>query len=1338
MCKLTNYCRSSSLYIHLVHAITQLSYGLDLSQQWIVSIQKQSLYNFVFCNAYLSEAQLNQLVNYMDTMQSLYNKFNANKVKLKVQNFRPVQCSMGNYDLKKCKDYQMKEQKKNFIYLEQWFHREILDYENLPYQQQNLLQMNWRFVFFPKSVQTSLADGLVKPSFYFNSFNSSLMAVTPSRVQNYGGSSYMNCIPGKHLLNFDPRCRGWYQLAMQNKGITFFSPYLQISSFTIGITISQRFDDADDNNLSVYSFNLDITNLADRYFKDQDTLDQNSLMEGYTVFFHKDTHTIFYHKNWDRSNGILNTWEQVEYNRTLFQFDDSQAQNFQSNLQKIIDEDLDISEINYYFNSSSDSNILYFEKDQNKYIALIIPIKVTSRINAYQSNKLKEQKPFYIGRVHTDISDLIYQANFYFFGIFKKLCIIEVCIILVILLISLIHYFAVLFHIIDMPIQFLCLFLKQFHIRDSGIEKQRVQKANSNFSATRFLSRAFTSHENNSEPQVTQRIQVGSYKKILLAHQIEQQKTFTPQTRQKTITFYEESPKASADQLKSKRNKSFFNFHHDQQSQQRISAFKLKVNEEKNKNGINDAHNGDDKQCQTTPNRVNKLEEVQYLIQSVNEIEQSKLINRQHSQSNATIQNNLGIIFSEVDDKIDQKSINGNDQQELDLKQMDYTFLEMKIIQEAFLQLQQVIQLAKQESSQGNIEASIINFCVVKNIFVKIKNFQQVSFCYYNLGILCIRKGDFLKAVEYLESSIYNNLLSQNYGVNTIQEFAEKLQHINFQKDYNSLQNYQQLSTKICILVYALRNITFQPNCSRKNKSIYLKKGIYYSQICNKMLKTFFHSNLHPSLHINYILLCSLHIDLGFINQAAKYLFKAHKIWNLYKGDTDYDVKTLDQLLLNFEKSFQMQNEDVAFLQLQQNYLKIQNNNNNTVPQDLFIHQVFPQSVIETLKFMNLARIYLKFNKKFEGCQILTRVIEYGQIFDPHTRLEALTYLNENFQNMNLDNLLIQNEIVKYRGDPLNIFIILQCPTSYKDYSNQIKYYLSFIQNLYNNFIHLDDKVQVFQFSDQIVSLNNLSPIQTQNHLYHLLFQIKDHIIQQLNNKFDDSIYDDQTVDYSEVNVINWTQALRHVIYNNIYGKNLLLKSYLQDNFKISKSETTSNQNILDQQKIVNNQKQQDNYDQIQQNSFDQQQSNQEKIEYYSNTRIIIEENLKQINNDHSSILDLQLIQPEYRKRQDIIIIVSDEEEELNNYDSYVNPFQGLPEEFIPTTFHYQRNIFNEQNNFLNQDCSIKNLDKSQNDNTAFQFQFQCENHKYNKHSNFNQFFKDILSYRIFQKQQHF
>ncbi|KAL4508352.1 hypothetical protein ABPG72_003656 [Tetrahymena utriculariae] len=581
---------------------------------------------------------------------------------------------------------------------------------------------------------------------------------------------------------------------------------------------------------------------------------------------------------------------------------------------------------------------------------------------------------------------------------------------------------------------------------------------------------------------------------------------------------------------------------------------------------------------------------------------------------------------------------------------MDYTFLEIKIIKEAFLQLEQVILLAKQESNQGNIEASILNFCVAKNIFVNIKSFQQVSFCYYNLGILHIRKCDFIKAVEYLESSIYYFLQSQNYGANTIQEFVEMLPKINFQKEQKSVENFQQLSTKIYILVYALRKITLQPDCSKNNKFNYSKKGIYYSKICNKMLKTFFHSNQHPSLQLNYIFLCSLHIDLGFTNQAKKYLLKAHKIWNIFKGNTDYDAKTLDQLLVSFEKSFSMLNEDISFFQLYQSYQKIQNN--NVASHDLFILQVFPESVIENLKLMNLARIYLKLNKYFEGCKILTKVIEYGQVFDPEMRLEALSYLNESFQIMNLDNFLIQNEIVKYRGDQLNIFIILQCPTSKKDFSNQIKNYMFFIQNLQNHFLQQDDKVQIFQFSDQIVPLNNLCTVQTQNHLNHLLFKVKDHIIQQLNNQIDYSIYDDQTINYSEINIVNWTQALRHIIYNNIYARNLMFKTQLLN--KIFKNEIPPNKNILDQekQKFIN---------QTQSNSLDQLKSNQENVQLQNHSWVSMLENIKQIKNINSPIQDLQQIQPGYRQRKDKIIIVSNEEEELNDYRSYVNPFQGLP-----------------------------------------------------------------------------
>ncbi|KAL4508353.1 hypothetical protein ABPG72_003657 [Tetrahymena utriculariae] len=531
----------------------------------------------------LSHNQISQQITWILCKVFIINSMQIQLIK--AQNFRPIKCSMGNYDLKKCKDYQMKEQIKNFVYLDQWFHREILDYQKLPDQQQNLLQMNWRFAFYPKSVYTSLSN----------------------RRQNYGSSSYQDCIPGKHLLNFDPRCRGWYQLAMLNKGITFFSPYLQLSSFTIGISISQRFNDADDNNLSVYSFNLDITNLADRYFKDQDILDQNSVMAGYTVFFHKQTHTIFYHKDWDRKYGILNTWEDVEYNSTLYKFDQDQFSNFTINLQKILNSYGDLNQINFYQNSSSDDNFLYFEKGQKQFIALIFPIKVTSRMNAYQSTQLKEQKPFYMGRVHTDISNLIYQANFYIFGIFKNLCIFEVCIILALLVISLIHYFAILYFTIDIPIEFLCIFLKQFFIRDNVHQKQSSHIVNnsSNLSASRILSKALSQNQQNGEPQAKQKIQVGSYKKILLNHQMEQQKVLTPQTtqtRQKIVTIYDNSPKVFSDQLKGQRTKSQFNVHQDQQCGQNGFTFRsTKFYEGKSKN-----HSMlmDDKWNQTAPKTI--------------------------------------------------------------------------------------------------------------------------------------------------------------------------------------------------------------------------------------------------------------------------------------------------------------------------------------------------------------------------------------------------------------------------------------------------------------------------------------------------------------------------------------------------------------------------------------------------------------------------------------------------------------------------------------------------------------------------------------------------------------
>ncbi|KAL4453618.1 hypothetical protein ABPG74_009514 [Tetrahymena malaccensis] len=445
-----------SYYYLLQSALSQWQ---EISTQQQIYFEKQRLHNYVYLNKIISELQYQALSNDMTSLESIYKKMINQQLKKRNQ-FSQLECSVIAQGMQLCPTEVNEEQKKNINLVNLWFHREILYSEDLQDDEKYFFEQNKYFQFYTRTIFDYRKDQLFIATWIYNTYNTSLIVAAPGQSYNYSGIKFDICQPGKHLVDYDPRCRSWYQQALQQEGQVFIEPYQFSFDGNIGMTISSKIFDDYGNMLSIISIDYDISDLITNIFQPQDQQQiGDPSQQGYTVFFHEKNMTIFYHKNWSRFSKQTFSWPDLEYlsNQTYPNMSIEKA----SFTQQVTNCIKFAHTYNYSIENMEniDNFFLAFEKNGEKYFSLVYPIKVDSIIYA-DKNRKKSQIVMFVGRVNQDLR-YIFQNQ----GVLNQfdviLFILQSFVILFIIFCAVMHYAAVLYYQIDIPLKMLQTYFVQ-------------------------------------------------------------------------------------------------------------------------------------------------------------------------------------------------------------------------------------------------------------------------------------------------------------------------------------------------------------------------------------------------------------------------------------------------------------------------------------------------------------------------------------------------------------------------------------------------------------------------------------------------------------------------------------------------------------------------------------------------------------------------------------------------------------------------------------------------------------------------------------------------------------
>ncbi|KAL4463379.1 hypothetical protein ABPG73_015131 [Tetrahymena malaccensis] len=720
-----------------------------MSTDLIASAEQQRIHNFVYSNKLIIENQFNGISQSFNLLNSAYIKYQTKKIAIN-EKFAPTQCSMRSYDKKECPKYMYTEQNKNFLYLEQWFHVNIYQYDKLSEQQKIQLQLSTNFMFLSKIFYLNKRNDLVGVSFYSNSFPDSMITVTPSRLQNYANSAKETCNGLNNLENYDARCRSWYINAYKSNRLVYSAPYLLQSTFVVGFSASQRLNAKDGSFISMFNQNLDLKNIKSQIFAPQDIYDETNPQEAYTVLIYFKNQTVYHHRYWDPSSQVLKSWIDIEYNSSTW-FDPQDKINFNNSVNFISQ---------YAQNGSYDivsrvntSNFFFTFKRQNQtYLSILYPVMVMS-IQSSFTKQVIYNKPMLIGRVQKDRTHILEEVTLQFLPLNSLILKIELAVVFTWLIANLLHFTIVLYKTQEIPLQKLVQAIK-----DNTIIQNENQRNKSN-------SHKATNNNNNNKNNLSQ----SQLKKYFVKDELPSPGKNSNQNNQ--ISTFNNQKYQSCNQ---KLNKSQFKQSQVctqvQYSKENISQIQLIAKfssyQQHGEYTFKDLTQSNNKQD------TNKTEEMEILNQSL------------HSSFQLVKQNNIQI------DEGDQ--LTGLDDVEL-------TFIEMEIIVHSIQGIFNLLKLAKMNSLMGNNDISILQYYQALDIFIQVKNLSQQIICYENIGNEYLKKQKYSQAAESYQKAL--TVILQQLDFISYRQVLENLGEGNLNQENKQL--YLDLANNLKMLAIA-------------------------------------------------------------------------------------------------------------------------------------------------------------------------------------------------------------------------------------------------------------------------------------------------------------------------------------------------------------------------------------------------------------------------------------------------------------------------------------------------------------------------------------------------------
>ncbi|EAR95774.2 transmembrane protein, putative (macronuclear) [Tetrahymena thermophila SB210] len=1120
----------------------------EISTQQQIYFEKQRLHNYVYLNKIISELQYQALSNDMTTLEAIYKKI-VNQQLIKSSQYRQKECSVIAQSMNLCPLDINEEQKKNMNWVNLWFHREILKSQDLQDDEKHFFELNKYFQFYTRSIYDYRKDQLFIATWIYNTYNTSLMVAAPGQSYNYTGITFQICQPGKHIVDYDPRCRSWYQQALQQEGQVFIEPYQFSFDGNIGMTISTKIFDDFGNMLSIISIDYDISELITNIFQPQDQ-QQVGDQEGYTVFFHEKNMTIFYHKNWSRFSKQTFSWPDFEYlqNETYPNMQKDKA----SFTQQVSDSIKFAHTYNYSIENMTNIDNFFqsFEKDGVKY--LIYPIQVTSVVYA-NKNKKKNQIVMFVARSF---------------------------VILFIIFCAVMHYAAVLYYQIDIPLRMLQAYFMQELTRQKIIKfgQQTRQKEHNLSKKSEFkklsekkgkilesINQKDQGIDLNDQDSLQQ--QLFNYKdKKFMSDNISKNNNYSGLNNQQN----QQIPQSQS-QIQSNQNL-FFNQQNIFNQQDLVTTAPIQSNKNSNENNPKIKQNV---QCLSPLKQTRSIHQSQYYYLSQNPELASQ--NQRFQQQNGiskylyseTSQHkgnyNMGSktdnfsqnIFKlnpsprrkltgskgrmnanrKIQEKIEERSQNQMISRQLrqiavfsekDMKQVlnikltdiPIMFHEMQIIISTIQEFSEIIQYLEggYEETQDEWE-KLTRLRQALKVFRYVKNFNAQVLVYKEIGNILLDKYEFKQCIEYYQQSLIVSL-QHNY-IPTIQALFDMFRNrnqCNLQKiDPNYLRS---LLPTLYICGFAVSEIGFSLSAS-----IYEKNGNIESLNWLRLSKEY----LNTSFNI-----CNL------INEE-----------NLKKIEIQIFIKlTQSEVNIHLNDLFSAQSEFKAALQLLQT-LKHEIDRNKNKNQQIF----FSYQQISNYFSLIQGVFLIKQEKYYQACQKFTDYLEFSSIY--YFRSKALKYIKDTFDKFNLVSKKINLMYSRFQNnDSYNIFILFQSTQNIvfgnktntqqvnsiqtknrvnsfakkiiKQNLNELawiqQYQEAIFQYLKEHFLQRADKIFLAGYDQEFKVLQHLFPFE--NNSYQLRSQkiLRDFLNgnNELQSKFNKKIYgQQQSLNYNNISMSN-------------------------------------------------------------------------------------------------------------------------------------------------------------------------------------------------------------------------
>ncbi|KAL4453610.1 hypothetical protein ABPG74_009506 [Tetrahymena malaccensis] len=431
-----------------------------LSQDEMLKQEIQRLQNFVQPNQEIINYGYEQVNLSLLTFDKLLKKISSGQIigmlgklnkQINKQNFVLLSKVNSRYMIEECSyvDYQyfkncsseFNQYAAQIPYPNYWYHINYNEYSQLSKQEQKFLINNIRLQFFLTNLMNNTKYS-VYPLALYNSFYTSLFyGLLQSNLQ-IGDLPNMNCVTAQKKYPYDPRCRDWYQGAIQSTGIFFTNPYINVNG-KIGLSASIKIQDDIENTYQVVGFDIAVEN-----FILNDFVSKSS--DEYSILFDEDQN-ILYHQYYNTS-GQKVSWSDLEYQNLTTLNQQQDKANFQQALNQTIN-----SLIYEDQNSYQKNNFFKFNKNSKEYYALILPVEQMKKsFLAHNKSSI-----LFLGRVLNDLTTVINQANIANNSTLIIINMSGIFFIIVLNILAFVIFLIYQYYIIVIPLSALTSFLKE-------------------------------------------------------------------------------------------------------------------------------------------------------------------------------------------------------------------------------------------------------------------------------------------------------------------------------------------------------------------------------------------------------------------------------------------------------------------------------------------------------------------------------------------------------------------------------------------------------------------------------------------------------------------------------------------------------------------------------------------------------------------------------------------------------------------------------------------------------------------------------------------------------------